>query len=271
MKIRVSLFIILICGAAQGVNPGTGRYLDPNCALVQQLYEVAAIQSPAWQTQDTLRGIDVDSPNYRYPGKAMVLSLLVPGAGQLYVRQLKKTALFLGVEVLAVWALRSYSQRGKDSTEAYEEFADDHWDFEHWLFTAHLYQTDPWGKGKDQIYVGTDGSHQLEFFVDMDGDGRPEVYGNTKEDSERIYQLLADPDTSDFVYVKKNNAYYENVGKYNQFFSGWDDATPEAEIDSSRKSGWIALSDHRSQYIDMRAVANDLKSVATYAVSALMF
>jgi hypothetical protein len=119
--------------------------------------------------------------------------------------------------------------------------------------------------------MGTGGSHQLDFYVDIDDDNRPEVFGNTKDHSEELYRLIAS-DSSDHIYAKKNHEYYENIGKYNQFFSGWDDADPNNPDIKETKSGTpIARSPHRSKYLHMRAEANRFKQVASYAISAVMF
>jgi len=265
---------MIFWGTVQGATPGTGTYFDPSHPLVQRLYTVPAVQGAISQNQDTLSRIDVTSANYRYPGKAMVLSLVLPGAGQLYVKQPKKTVLFIGVEILSIWAWNSYAQQGKDATKDFEAFADVHWDFWRWLDTDQYYQTDPWGTEEGQIYVGpgtsTHGGHHLEFYVDTDGDGNLELY-NTKDDYSSVLDWYVDnPDIRDSVFIARGHEYYENIGKYNQFFCGWEEATPGAEIEQ-RKSGPHALNDYRSKYLDMRGEANRLKNVASYAISALMF
>ncbi len=275
MRIRLAIGIIMIWGTAQAVTPGAGRFPAPFHPLVWGLYGAAAVQNAVLQSQDTLGYIDINSPNYRYPGKAMMMSLALPGAGQLYVGQPKRTVLFLGVEIAAGLAWYGYSRQGEEATEEFKAFADKYWDFWYWLETAPFYKTNPWGKGEGQIYVGTDGSHHLEFFLDMNDDGRPEFFGNTKDDSTRLDQLLASSDTSRHLYVKKSSEYYENIGKYNQFFSGWEGADPDTSKSGisieERTSGLIALTPHRSKYLHMRGDANRLKSVASYAISALMF
>lgn len=268
MRVRVVVAILILWGTVQGITPGAGRYPDTSHPLVRGLFGLGARQYDLSQTQDSLSDIDVNSPYYRYPGRAMMMSLVVPGAGQLYVGRPMRTVVFMGVEILVLLAWNSYAQRGEDMTQAFRDFADDYWDFNRWLDTTQ-YQIDPWGRGEGRIYVGTYGSHHLNYFVNLEGGSK--VFGNTKDDAKEFIQYLNNPSTEDSVYIIKNHEYYENVGKYNQFFSGWDDATLDAEIDTTRKSGPIALSEHRSKYLDMRGDANRLKSVASYAISALMF
>jgi hypothetical protein len=73
------------------------------------------------------------------------------------------------------------------------------------------------------------------------------------------------------VIIRKSSEYYENIGKYNQFFSGWDDADPANPKIEKTKTGDIAWSANRRAYVNMRGEANRLKSLATYAVSAILF
>lgn len=278
MRISLAIGIIMIWGTAQAVTPGAGRFPAPFHPLAWGLYGSAAVQNAISQSQDTLGDIDINSPNYRYPGKAMILSLAVPGAGQLYVGQPKRTVLFLGVEIAAGLAWYSYSRQGEEATLAFKDTADAYWNFWHWLETAPFYLTDPWGTGDGQIYVGpgtsTHGTHHLEFYVDTDDDGSPEFY-NTSKHARVLDPYIDDPTTRDSVDILMTNEYYENIGKYNQFFSGWEDADPDTNKNGirieERTSGLIALTPHRSKYLHMRGDANRLKSVASYAISALMF
>ena len=264
---RFALRLVIMLGTVWGASPGFGHYPDLSQPLLQGLFSAAAVPLAAAQTEDSLASVDVNHPDYKYPGRAMLLSLMVPGAGQLYVHQPLKSVAFLGAEVLAVLAFKGYNQRGLDQTQAFRDTADVQWNFRDWIFKAPNFQGGKW----EPIKIGLDGSHHLDFFVgDMDGDGRPEVFGNTLDDGVRLSRLLNDSDTSSYVSIKKNGEYYENIGKYNQFFSGWDDAGPDALIEDT-KSGLIARSDHRDAYLSMRAEANRLKSTANYVISAIMF
>ena len=167
----------------------------------------------------------------------------------------------------AILLWRNYNQRGLDEVEAYKQFADQNWDFRDWVLRASLFG----GAGWEKVTIGTDGTHSLDFYVDMDGDGWPEIMGDTKDDGARFRQLILSADTSDFLYVRKNDEYYENIGKYNQFFSGWDDSDPNNPIIDQTKSGPIARSPFRNKYLDKRERSNQLRSTASYAISALMF
>ncbi len=265
MTVRVAMAIMMIWGTVQGSARGAGNYPDPSHPLVQGLLSFRTAQQYVSQAQDSLSDIDVTSPYYRYPGKAMMMSLALPGAGQLYVGRRGKALAFLGVEVAAVLVWKRYFDLGEQETEDFRLFADEYWDFRDWVFNASHFQGGEW----DSIKVGIDGSHHLNYYVNLDGGSR--VFGNTKDDADKFIQYLNNPSTKDSVYIINNRDYYENIGKYDQFFSGWDDADPSDPNIEKTTTGFIAHSDNRDTYLSMRGTANRLKSMAGYAVSVLMF
>lgn len=263
MRIRVVVAILILWGTVQGITPGAGRYPDTSHPLVRGLFGLGARQYDLSQTQDSLSDIDVNSPYYRYPGKAMMMSLVVPGAGQLYVGGRGKALVFLGVEIAAILVWKRYFDLGEQEIEDFKFFANEHWYFRDWVFRASLFQGGEW----DSIRVGTDGSHHLNYYVNLEGGGKE--FGNTMDDE--FIQYLNNPSTKDSVYIIKSHEYYENIGKYDQFFSGWDDADPLSPDIEKTGSGFIAHSLNRDTYLSMRGSANRLKSAASYAISALMF
>lgn len=270
------MILILFISLVTGKPPETlsGRFLDPSQPLSEGFLSAAGVQSAAASREDSVGMIDISSPDYKYGGKAMLRSLILPGMGQVYAGNPKRALVFLGVEAIAIASWNRYRQLGNDKTVAFQDSADAQWDFNRWwwdygLYNNEYYTTTLPSEGK--IVIGPAGGHSLEFFVDMDDDGRPEVFGNTNEHTERLRQLM-DSDSSQYLHVKRNQEYYENIGKYNQFFPGWDDALENInEAPEDRKSGPFAYSPHRSKYMKIREDANRLKSIASYSVSALMF
>lgn len=263
---RLSLSLVMLVGTVWGASPGRGHYPDPSSPLQKGWLNSITMSAGAIQTEDSVGGVDVNSPNFKYPGKAMLYSLIVPGAGQLYVRQPLKAVVFLGAEVIAILALKSYNQRGLDHTRAFKDSADAHWDFRRWIDRASLFSGPGW---EDIPNIGMQGTHSLDYYVVMTEGGRPEIFGKTGD--ERFLQLYFNTDTTDHVFVKMNDEYYENIGKYNQFLSGWDDADPALPDIDVTPSGPIARTPHRDAHLSRREEANRLKSTARYVVSALMF
>ena len=222
--------------------------------------------TPADSTDDLLA-----APSARFPGKAMMLSLAVPGAGQLYSGRKLRAAGFITVEVAAFWLWNTKNTQGFDQIDKYEDYANEHWDFLRWLTTAEDFTIElGWDDIKD---MGTAGTHSLEYYVDIDADanGIPDIFGDTKNDAQELLEYVGIDSMRTRLNVKKNHEYYENIGKYNQFFSGWEDSDPDNPDIRETKSGPLAWSDKRDEYLTMREKANSLRATATYAISAIMF
>lgn len=220
-----------------------------------------------YQASDSIT-VDPNHPAFRYPGRAMLMSMLIPGSGQIYVHRPWRGVIFIGIDLAAYFVWKDFNQQGNVVDREFRAFANDHWDFRDWVFNAPNFQGGEW----DRVGVSKEGTHELYYFVeDMDGDGRPEYIGSTGDPDDRLEELLSDPDTSSHVIIRKSSEYYENIGKYNQFFSGWDDADPANPDIENTKTGDIAWSANRRAYVNMRGEANRLKSLATYAVSAILF
>jgi len=155
--------------------------------------------------------------------KAVALSALVPGAGQAYNKSWIKAAAFLAVEVGGWLANRRFDRQGDELTDQFEAFANAHWEatkYYDWLAQRSGCQPGDLACLKD--YERNTFSHFL-----------PDV---------------------------KNQTYYENIGKYDQFNIGWDDANEGGTRDSA----------NREAYDFMRADANDHYNSATLFASAVI-
>jgi hypothetical protein len=118
------------------------------------------------------------------PGKALLFSALLPGAGEYYAGAWKRGLVFSALEVTSwVWYLTQHSS-GRDKEDEYKKFANAEWDqgayedwYEYWeqWYNARKGDNDP---SFDRIFT-----HQL-----------PDV---------------------------KDDDYYEMIGKYDQFAYGW--------------------------------------------------
>lgn len=75
---------------------------------------------------DNLNGGD-DGYQYKSPGKAFAMSLLVPGLGQYYTGSKIKPVIFLGAEITS-WVLYfKWQGEGDDITDEFEAFNRTHW------------------------------------------------------------------------------------------------------------------------------------------------
>jgi len=161
---------------------------------------------------------------YGFKGKsvkrAFLYSLILPGAGELYANSKIKAAIFFGVDA-TLWTLYfNYHKKGKNKENEYKGFADQHWieeDYRQWLI--------------DSLEI-TSGSDQDSFW-------NPE-----KQSYDWLSHHLPD---------KKDQQYYEMIGKYDQFSSGWDDF----HEDPSQL--------HRNFYLDLRRDSNNWLNKAKYS------
>ena len=266
MKIKYFLVLTLSAGICPAPADGGRKGPELSHSLVKGWLAMQSDWSVIRAAADSIV-IDTAHPEYVYPGRAMIASLLIPGAGQLYVKRPFRGLLYMATDVAAYYVWQDYSGRGNAIESLFEAFADTSWSFLRWFTEAARYRGGEW----ENVGVGISGSHVLEYFVaDMNGDGRPEFFGSTSDPS-RLAELLADPDTSSFIRVRQTHDFYENIGKYNQFFSGWADADPNNPDIETTRSGPIAWSDYRRYYVERRGESNRLKGLAGYAVSAALF
>ena len=127
------------------------------------------------------------------PGKALFLSALLPGAGEAYAGNLKRAAIFFGLEALG-WTLWStWDGKGNDIVDEFRATAREDWnplEYIGWRLSSRSRFSSLTHALPCSVYVVTDG---------VDG--------------------LADCPKTDA------QQYYELIGKYDQFISGWSDLT----------------------------------------------
>ena len=70
-----------------------------------------------------------------YPGKPLIMSLILPGSGQYYNKApLWKTLSFLGVELGALLMWRNSINTANRIKKEYQEFADVNWNVDTWVY-----------------------------------------------------------------------------------------------------------------------------------------
>jgi hypothetical protein len=168
----------------------------------------------------------------RSVGKALLFSAVIPGSGQFYNKSLLKGLAFVGIEIGA-WVVNAiYTQRGNEQENEFERYADAHWsEDEYWDSIFAMCQRDP----------------------------QSAAYNCRRDDLKSLRRWERDH-FSHFLPEGKNQTYYENIGKYDQFNFGWDDSNTELGRDSA----------HRELYTRMRKKANDQFRIATYGASAVL-
>jgi hypothetical protein len=156
----------------------------------------------------------------------VLLSALVPGAGEVSMGYYKRGIALMAVEAGA-WSGYLYKHnQGLDTRDEYEAFADAHWDQGRWIDNHYLVYPD----------VGWTLEELEQRGRDTSGSG---VW----------------PGYSPWVSRESDKQhYYENIGKYDWYVSGWADYAPGTTPDDLAPGG--VLSELREEYRDMRHESN---------------
>jgi hypothetical protein len=166
------------------------------------------------------------TPQNRSVLKAALFSAVLPGAGQVYNRSYWSALLFLGIEVGGLYTNFKYNNDGDELTAVFEQFADLHWaEPRYWDSLA-----------RDS--GGQCSASDLGCLRDYERDN-----------------------FSHFLPTTKNQTYYENIGKYDQFNGGWDDGSGDARQRDSA---------NREAYTYMRLEANDNYKTATTGITVVI-
>lgn len=159
----------------------------------------------------------------------VILSLLVPGAGEIYMGYYKRGAALVAAEAVAWTGYAVYRDKGLDTRAKYEHYADEHWDINRWLS---LHPSGPYATLDELETEGASGAWESN------------LRGNV---------------STNFFYMpfisraQDKQHYYENIGKYNWFVSGWDDWDSSLQTDNS----FIETTANRQKYFSMRVESND--------------
>ncbi len=192
---------------------------------------------------------------------SFLLSLVVPGAGELYAGNMIKAGTFLAIEA-GVWTgYFIYQKNGDDGIKEYEAFADAHWDFDFYY----------------------------DWFASFD---EPDIYTEQLPVDTTDTQMHIDTVSGDTTYTYtfepiKNHDYYEMLGKYDWFVLGWNDfdnrddvrdstylieqtAAAIIEVLRGGQANAFYRSQWRNDYMTMRKETNDYYDVAKYFIGAAL-
>ncbi len=186
----------------------------------------------AWGGTQTDDGGDGDGGGGKY--LPVLFSALMPGMGELYLGYKWRGAGLMALEIAAWTGYFYYRNQGLDSREAYESFADQFWSQSKWIDE----HPDTYGLN-------------LATPAQMDSVGR-EKSGSLEWPGYMIWVSREDD----------KQHYYENIGKYDWFISGWSDY-----IDADPFMKNTAL---RDEYRAMRKESNDqLETADTFIYISL--
>lgn len=189
--------------------------------------EVAPVATPRWLTAWHFAGSDAEvSTEVKKQSYLPVLySLIIPGAGELTLGHKYRGAALVAAEVAAWAGFAHYHDKGLQGRTDYEAYADAHWDYDRWI------EEHP---ATEEMIAG--GANPPITLDELD------TYGRTTWGSKWPgYHTWHSKE-------KEKQNYYENIGKYDWFISGWED------WDLATKPMNTNL---RTQYRAMRKSSND--------------
>ena len=217
---------------------------------------------------DTTEDIIKDSVTLvNYPAKPMLYSLILPGLGQYKNGDpLWKSAIFIGVEAASIVGMLQWNKQAEDIRKQYELFGDNHWSIINWVENTLLNPVTGLIQYED---FKLDGTHKLELHL---SGSLAEAFGEfVSSDS-----LVTHPEWiySDELSIFQDQHFYENIGKYDQFVGGWDDAFEwwyivEKTVEDTIEI--ILMTPYKNDYNNERDKSNQYLKLANYAVSAIMF
>ena len=176
---------------------------------------------------DSTDSISVLIDKINYPGKPLIMSLILPGAGQYYNKSpMWKTLSFMGVEITSLILWKSFKDRAETLKDDYEEYADNHWSLNNWInnrFNPTLVQHESISWTNFPALNKLTGTHHLN--ISITGDLANDL--NLTYVSSDSLEIHPDWVESGDIQVSRDRHFYENIGKYDQFLGGWSDANSE--------------------------------------------
>ena len=224
--------------------------------------------------QDTTSLMVEDSvESIYYPGKPLLMSLILPGAGQFYNKSpLLRTATFLSVEIGSIAAYFHYDNQASQYRNDYKAYADKNWALADWVYnrfnpTSQSYDSKIWTNFHAlRSLIGT---HHLTLY--LTGDLADEFGQYPSSDSLETHPEWLD---SGNILIVKDRHFYENIGKYDQFLGGWTDARNDwywEEKDVGDSIEIVIKTPIKEDYLDQRELSNKMLTLAKYSLTTLLF
>ena len=219
--------------------------------------------------------------------KTMLYSAILPGSGEYSMGYTNRAYFFLGIEALAIGTWYISNQKGMDTQGEYRVYADEHWNMLRWFADYYKWEDDDKYEYNFITDSGVypkiwDDSHHLNFtyngvyhstnslidFKPLYESGEfKEIYNpySTDSDEESLPTL-----ESLGIIVEKDHHYYENIGKYDHFYAGWDDNDSLYIVVKELGGENIAMSPHKKAYRKIWTDSNDYYRIASFALSSMV-
>ena len=216
------LLIVILISPVKGQSPDynlTGN-LQTDSKILFDENEFQSLPQISFQIEDE-----------KSPFLAGLMSLVVPGAGEVYAGNYWKAAIFVAIEAVVITTAVIYDSKGNDQTEKFENYADENWsvvDYAQWLNDRGANIT----INQDESLPTWQRVNWTELNNAETGHHKLPPYGDQQ--------------------------YYELIGKYHQYSPGWNDYTGGDNT--------TLLSPNFKFYSLERGKANDFYTVASTAV-----
>lgn len=188
---------------------------------------------------------------------AGVLSAAVPGAGEIYTGNYLKAALFMAVEAAAIYFAVDYNQQGDDQTDVYQAFALKNWDPAKYARTS-----------IDRFDLNSEDYNGL-----FTNEARTEIDMSRWDLIHKMEAAIAGKEGDVGKYYShelapfKDQQYFEMIGKYRQFNSGWNDF----DVENNPNFGFETdITKNFGDYSVMRGKANDHYNKSTTFVTVIV-
>lgn len=227
-------FIILLILSADFIS---AQQLDNKIELSGNLHSDAKLVLKDYQ-QPAQQNFSQEVGSKKSPFLAGVLSLLIPGAGEIYTGEYLKAGIFVALEAAVVGTAIIYDNKGDRKTNEFQDYADAYKNPDHnWSVVRYA----EWLNQYEGANITINPNENLAPW-----------------DRVNWSELNAAESGSHKLPPHGEQQYYELIGKYHQYTSGWNDFTGGANKDQ--------VSPNLLLYSKMRGEANDLYSVASTAV-----
>ncbi|MDP8238539.1 MAG: hypothetical protein P9X24_05580 [Candidatus Hatepunaea meridiana] len=182
------------------------------------------------------------------PGKALLLSAIMPGAGEFYAGSKLKAGIFFGIEILAWTGVVYYYGQGKDKEDEFMEFADANFD-------ENLYRVREFDLARSAQY-GDSNAYNGDFDTWTDEEWEKKIHYLPREGFTHELPTQADRDAN----WSHDQQFYEMIGKYiHQFGFGWLDPNVGNITPDDAGTAWFDGNVPMSlEYMDMRHDSNKL-------------
>ena len=247
--------------------------------LIFNIFIIFGNFSFAQENELSVKNIDLTDSNSvviknNYPGKPLIMSLILPGTGQYYNKSpMWKTLSFMGVEITSLILWKSFKDKAETLKDDYEEYADTHWSLNNWInnrFNPTLVQHEFVSWTNFPALNKLTGTHHLN--ISITGDLANDL--NLTYVSSDSLEIHPDWLESGDIQVSRDRHFYENIGKYDQFLGGWSDANSEwywEEKDVGDSTEIIIKTPLKADYIEQRYRSNQMLNMAKYSITVIMF